>query len=141
MKLRILSSCINYPFTSSLIGENPIFSIKQSSLNLNEALKVCELQSPENLPKKDEVEEGLKLLNQIQDDILLNKFDRVRITYHDLCLFEIDMEKNTSQRTVVVPMDKYKETISLQKSSDIVKLTLVCLWTGLCLGVLYKLVD
>jgi hypothetical protein len=104
--LELFKSCITFPKDPV---DQPLVSISQPWLNLETATKIA--QNHQSLLQKAIVEEALGLLTDLQEELLLSKFDRIRIIWCNLPVYEIVLENNTSGRTVCVYMDQYHKRL------------------------------
>jgi len=113
IKIDTLSASFVFPKTSSLSDDTPIITMELQTLDF-QAIKDFVTSHPEAiaLSVRDDLILILQVMQQVKDELLLDKFDCIQIYRGGLDILRITITSNKNGRSAIVEMNDYRRRLA-----------------------------
>lgn len=108
----VLASSVVFPRTESLKDDHPMLELQQDSLDLDAAISYVQ-SHPEAvaISAREDLVLVLNILKELEEELVLNKFDQIQVYRGGLDLFRIVNKSSTSGRAAFVEVNDYRRRI------------------------------
>lgn len=108
----VLASSVVFPRTESLKDDEPMLELLQDSLDLDAAITYVQ-NHPEAvaISAREDLVLVLNILKELEEELVLNKFDQIQVYRGGLDLFRIVNKSAKSGRAAYVEINDYRRRI------------------------------